>query len=141
MERSYSCSREETVTPPPLPSDATPVEIPASKPVSRWRWWIHLILIGCYPVIVAAISWNRLPGRGAALSNTVSGLLMVCGLELLQFSVVFALGWFASRASGDALLLRWRPGWWVLPLGVGYSVAIRMAVGLVMAAVAIFLIV
>jgi membrane protease YdiL (CAAX protease family) len=90
---------------------------------------------------MAAISWNRLPGRGAALSNTVSGLLVVCGLELLLFSVVFALGWFASRASRDALLLRWRPGWWVLPLGVGYSVAIRMAVGLVMAAVAIFLIV
>lgn len=92
-------------------------------------------------MIVAAISWSRLPTRGAALSSTVAGLLTVCGLELLQFSVVFGLGWLASRASRDALLLRWRPGWWVLPLGVGYSVALRMAVGLVMAAVAIFLIV
>ena len=108
--------------------------------MKRWRWWIHLILIGCYPVIVAALSWSRLPTRGPALSQSVSGLLTVCGLELLQFSIVFGLGWFASRASRDDLLLRWQPGKWVLPLGIGYSVAIRVVLGVIMIAVGIILV-
>jgi len=32
-------------------------------------------------------------------------------------------------------MLRWRPGWWVLPLGIGYSIALR--IGLVVIAVVV----
>ena len=56
---------------------------------------------------------------------------MVSGLEIILFSVVFALGWLASRASSEELLLYWRPGWWVAPLGIIYSVAIRLALGFI----------
>jgi membrane protease YdiL (CAAX protease family) len=52
-------------------------------------------------------------------------------IELTTFALVFALACFASRPSPDDLFLRWRPGWWVVPLGVGYSVAIRLAAGIV----------
>src|SRR5262245_37639076 len=83
---------------------------------------------------MAAFSWRRAGARGPGLSRTPSGLLWVCGMELLLFSMVFLLGWLASRVSREALLLRWRPGWWVAPLGIGYSVAIRLAVGLVVLA-------
>src|SRR6478752_10457859 len=64
------------------------------------------------------------------------GLLIVCGLNLVIFTIVFLLGWLASRATTDELLLPWRPGWWVVPLGVGYSIAIRFA-----AAIAIFVVI
>lgn len=65
--------------------------------------------------------------RGPVLSGNTRDLLIVCGLEITVFSLVFALGWLASRASREELSLRWRPGWWVVPLGISYSVAIRLA--------------
>jgi len=74
------------------------------------------------------------------LSGDVRGLLIVCSLEIVLFSLVFGLGWLASRASGEELFFRWRPGWWVVPLGIVYSIAIRIGLGLVaMAVVAILL--
>jgi membrane protease YdiL (CAAX protease family) len=44
-----------------------------------------------------------------------------------------------SRASREQLMLRWRPGWWVMPLGVGYSIALR--IGLVVIAVTVMAVV
>lgn len=91
---------------------------------------MHLLLIGFYPLITVALGfWKRGEGT-SALPSTVGGLLWVCGIELLIFSFVFAGGWMASRASREEMRLRWRPGYWVVPLGAGYSVAIRLAVGL-----------
>jgi len=59
---------------------------------------------------------------------------------MILFSLVFGLGWLASRASREELFFRWRPGWWVVPLGIAYSVAIRFALfGVVMAVAAILL--
>ncbi len=53
--------------------------------------------------------------------------MVVSALDLLVFGVVFAIAVSISRATRDDLYLRWRPGWWVVPLGLGYSVAIRVA--------------
>ncbi len=110
-------------------------------PVKRWRWWIHFLVIGAYPVVMASLAWTRQTERGPALSSNARGLLIVCGVELLLFSVVFALGWLASRASREQLLWRWRPGYWVVPLGIFYSVAIRFAVGIVVAVVSAVLVI
>jgi len=74
---------------------------------------------------------------GPALSHDALGLSLVCGVELLIFSLVFAIGWIASRASRDELLLRWRPGIWAVPLGVGYSVGMRLGLGLAVALVGV----
>jgi membrane protease YdiL (CAAX protease family) len=93
----------------------------------RWRWWIHLVLIGIYPFLGMILRSRQIP-RVPSLASDARGLLIVCGLEITLFSLVFALGWLASRASREELLFRWRPGWWVVPLGVVYSVAIRLAV-------------
>lgn len=78
---------------------------------------------------------GRSDERGAALSDNTRGLLIVSAAELGFFGLVFLLGWLASRASREELLLRWRPGFWAVPLGFGYSVAIRMAVGAAVLAV------
>ncbi len=108
---------------------------PATPPVARWRWWIHLVLIGGYFAPVFFLPGAR-PGR-PALTGSVSGLLTVSTIQLLLFAIVFALGWLASRASAQDLLLPWRPGWAVVPLGFAYSLAFRIALAVIIAIVAV----
>jgi membrane protease YdiL (CAAX protease family) len=117
------------LTPPPLP---VPVPVSTIKPVSRIRWGIHLAIMASLPLL-AGFAGPSSRGNGPALTHTARGALIVCGVELLFFGVPFGLAWLASRATKDDLLLRWRPGRWVLPLGALYSVGIRMGAGMVMA--------
>ncbi|HEX8898078.1 MAG TPA: hypothetical protein VF751_05230, partial [Chthoniobacterales bacterium] len=124
------------MTEPVLPIEAaeTPPPIPVFCQTARWRWWIHLLLIGIYPALGLLVGVGK--GHfthGPALSGDVRGLLSFCGLELLIFVLFFAAAWLISRASREQLMLVWRPGWWVAPLGVVYSIALRIA--LVMVAV------
>ena len=88
------------------------------------------MLIGAYPFLGMVLHSGHAM-RGPAFSGNTRGLLIVSGLEITVFSLVFALGWLASRASREELLLRWRPGWWVVLLGFTYSVAIRLALAVV----------
>jgi membrane protease YdiL (CAAX protease family) len=126
-----------------MPEGASaPVSVRVTEParISRWRWWVHLVLLGIYPLAVGAIGWSRAPSYGPALGHGVKGLLVVCLVNLGVFAVAFGLAWLASRASVEALLLRWRGGWWTIPLGLGYSVALRLGLGLVAVVVATALI-
>jgi membrane protease YdiL (CAAX protease family) len=122
---------EPAEIPPAIPAD---LDLRARRP--RWRWWIHLIVLGAYPLLglLASFATGRVH-NGPALSGRVAGLLFVCASELLFFSVLFCLAWLASRASREELMWRWRPGWSVVPLGAAYSIAIR--VGLVAVAVVV----
>jgi membrane protease YdiL (CAAX protease family) len=99
--------------------------------VSRGRWWIHLLLLTIFPLGSAVLSVGASAQKGPALGHTAMGVLIVSGLNLVIFAGLFALAWVASRATVDDLLWRWRPGWWVVPLGVGYSVALRILVAVV----------
>jgi membrane protease YdiL (CAAX protease family) len=116
----------------------TDADGPPTHPVARWRWWIHLILIGGYFIPLLFLSGSG-PSRYPALTGNVSGLLTVSTINLIFFAIVFAVGWIASRASSENLLLPWRPGWAVVPLGFGYSIAFRIALGMIVAFVVIFL--
>ena len=112
-------------------------EFPAGLPaVNRWRWWVHLVVIGIYPLLIGLIGWGRAGAHAPVLSGTSRVLLLVCAVELLIFGLVFGLAWMASRASRDDLLLRWRGGFWPVPLGIGYSIALRLALGIVVTGVA-----
>lgn len=73
------------------------------------------------------------------MSGNVRGLLMVSGTELVFFALFFAAAWLVSRASREQLLFPWRPGWWVIPLGIGYSIALRLALLVVVGAVIVIL--
>jgi membrane protease YdiL (CAAX protease family) len=66
--------------------------------------------------------------------------LIVAGTELAMFGIIFALAWLASRASRDDLLLRWRGGPWIVPISIGYSVALRLALAIVMMVVSALLV-
>ena len=119
-------------------STEIPVDPPSPPPlppqVNRRRWWIHFILIGGYFAAVIPFAAFGQP-RHPTLFNNTQTLLLVSAFELVFFSIVFGLAWLASRASVDDLLLRWRQGWWTIPLGIGYSVAMRIALGLLVVVV------
>jgi membrane protease YdiL (CAAX protease family) len=100
------------------------------RQTSRLRWWIHLILIGGYITAAIPLVLLQRPRRPALLATT-HGLLIVCGWEIGIFGVIFGLAWLASRASAEDLLLKWRQGWWTIPLGIGYSIALRVAVAII----------
>jgi membrane protease YdiL (CAAX protease family) len=79
--------------------------------------------------------------EGPALSGKPGSLLIVGGVELLLFGIIFAAAWFASRVTWDDLLFRWRKG--ILPVlsGIGYSVALRVAVVIFIATLSAFLLI
>jgi len=136
------CSGKET----PVNSDKSRVNVSPSPPdglpplldpqpggapsINRRRWWIHLLLITAYILLVGVLGKVH---RGARehfpiLSHTPRGLLLACAVELCVFALVLGLALKASRASRDDLLLRWRRGFWPVPLGIGYAVAIRLGI-------------
>lgn len=100
-----------------------------------------MFLIATYPLFIGLAGWSEGAARGPALSETAGGLLFVCAVELTIFGIIFGLAWLASRASIDQLRLRWRNGFWTVPLGIGYSVALRLGVAIVIAAVGAVLVV
>lgn len=95
--------------------------------MARWRWWLHLLIIGGYPLLVAAVSFGRPQERGAVLTGDARGLMIISLLELLFFGLVFGAGLFASRAGKSELWLSWRGGWRPVGLGFLYSLGIRIA--------------
>lgn len=119
--------------------DSAPPIIQAPETIHRGRWWIHLVLITFYLLALAAIGLTRKKSNHPALSHTASGLLLVCLLELVSFGFVFGMACLASRPSLDDLLLRWRGKAIPVLLGMGYSVALRLALGILTAFMAVFL--
>ena len=91
-----------------------------------------MVVLGGYPLLGLLVRFaSGRASHGPALSSRVGGLLFVSGTELLFFLVLFVVAWLASRASREELMWTWRPGWWVVPLGAGYSIAIRFGLVLV----------
>jgi len=119
------------IVPPPPRLDSR-----TTGAVNCRRWWIHLILVGAYVLFIGVMGMEHRQTRlhFPALTHTPAGLLLVSASELLIFALVFSLALFASQASRDDLLLRWRGGFWPVPLGIGYSVAIRLAIAILMMA-------
>jgi len=103
--------------------------------VRRWRWWLHLLIIGGYPLLVGIAGAGQRHDKGAALTGNARGLIIVCLVELAIFACFFGLAVLISRASRDDLLLRWRRGFLPVPLGLGYSVLIRIVAGIAFAVV------
>jgi membrane protease YdiL (CAAX protease family) len=125
------------LNPPPLPDSTS---APPIKRVSKIRWAIHLAIMASLPLL-AGFAGPASRGDGPALGHTARGALIGCVIEVLFFAIPFGLAWLFSRATRDDLLLRWRPGRWVLPLGALYSIGIRTGAGIVMAIVAMIAIV
>jgi membrane protease YdiL (CAAX protease family) len=127
------------LVPPPVPTPVDDKASPQTSPISRWRWWVHLLLIGGY--IIPRIGLTlAFPRHHPALSNNVATLLLVCAVELIFFALIYGLGCRVSGATAEQVFLPWRPGWLVVPLGLVYSLGIRLAAGVVIFAVFILLV-
>ena len=114
----------------PEPAAETTSSVPPliTPLVSRRRWWIHLLLLGGYPLIGALIWLFSSGQKGSLISGNTIGLLYGVCIELAMFALVFALALRCSRASPEALLLPWRGGLRPVLLGLAYSVALRIAI-------------
>ena len=107
---------------PPVIAGLTGTE---TKMVSRWRWWMHLFLLGALPLAIGVLG---ILGRGKAkamLPPTVSGLLRISLAEAGYFAVIFLIAWLFSRVNGAQLLLSWRGRALPILLGFAYSFALR----------------
>jgi membrane protease YdiL (CAAX protease family) len=116
------------------------VPAPIKSTASRSRWWIHLILITGYVLVIGIYGLGQRGTHRAMLSSTVGGLLWACVFQLLIFGLTFGLACFASHATRDDLLLRWRGIFRPVLLGIGYSVATKLILPLLTVGIAIFLI-
>jgi membrane protease YdiL (CAAX protease family) len=67
-------------------------------------------------------------------------LLLLIAVELGVFGIVFGTAWLLSRANRDQLLLRWRRGSAFVLLGIGYSVALRLLIAALVAAMVLVLV-
>ena len=115
------------------PENIPPI-IPApngSAQVNKLRWGIHLLIIAGFPLGLGAFRLRHGAVGEPALADTATGLLAACAEQLGIFAMIFLLAWLASRASSEDLLWRWRSGFWVVPLGIAYSIGLRLAVGMV----------
>lgn len=122
MDTGENLEQPSGPQPPPLPGHhQTAVAEPRA---GLWRWWIHLILIGGY-ILLPVLHRHR---HHPTLTHSTRGLLSVSIIDLVIFTAIFAIAWVISRASREQMFLPWRPGWWVVPLGLFYSVAMRMAI-------------
>jgi membrane protease YdiL (CAAX protease family) len=116
---------------PPLLNAPAPEAVQGGG-VPRWRWWLHLSVLGAFPLVVGVTGLVRFHSKRApVLPGDVSGLLTVCGVELGFFGVLFAIAWIASRADARQLMLKWRKGGMPIVWGLGYSVALRGGIAVV----------
>lgn len=108
------------VQPPPLPTEATPIR--------RWRLWA---LVVPYPLILGLVGASKPEDQGPVLTGGWKNLLIVCSVELALFGALLGLGCWLARSTRDDLLLRVRNLRTLAPLGIGYSIALRLGLGIV----------
>ena len=131
----FRCVREpdNSTTPPERPQDVASDPPPFAKPISKARWWTHLVLLASYPLAIGLMSFyaaDSIDVSEAALSADPFVLLVQIAEQLGFFFVLFGLAWLASRATGTQLLLGWKGGIGPILRGLAYSIGLRLAIGI-----------
>ena len=143
MEDHQPIPAPEVPQPSPVDLQSSVLEPPpllSPTPRGRWRWWVHFLVIGFYPLLIGVAGLGKSPAGMPALGESSRYLLTTCATELAIFGSLFGLAVWISRAPKDFLLLHWRGGFWPLPLGVGYSILLRVALGVFVGLLALILI-
>jgi membrane protease YdiL (CAAX protease family) len=121
------------VKPPALPPVNISPQLPDSPPpIAAWRWWLHLIILAGYVLGIGLLSaTSDQTETGPGLPTHPVDLLLTLLIHLGIFGLFFGAAWAASRVNIDQLLLRWRRGWLPWLLGFGYSIAMRLVLGII----------
>lgn len=120
-------SLESPLETPSLPETSAPPPLP-----KRSGWWMHLALLLGFPILLAVVSeMSGAERNGPVLDANVGNLLQIVAFELGIFAVVFLSARNFSKAGADQLLLPWRDGLWPWLRGAGYSIGLRIFVGLI----------
>jgi len=120
---------------PPVLEPALPAAQPLSEaPIARWRHVVALVLLVTYILFPALLGLSHEGAKEAILPSDVRGVLVLCAIELFLFSAVFGLAWAFARFRRTDLLLAWTGGWRTWPRSVGWSIALRIGVGGMLAA-------
>ena len=112
-------------------SSFPPADVDGSPPAARrrWGWLIHVLVLAAYPLAIGLMGHlSRSESSAPVLPASTSALIVMAGVELLVFVLVFGAAWFASGATCAALYLPWRGGWWPLVRGPVYSVLLRILI-------------
>jgi membrane protease YdiL (CAAX protease family) len=113
--------------------ESQPPLLPPAPRLVRFRWAIHLLVLGSYPLLLGAASFLASRNAGQpVIPEKPLPLLWMMSLELLMFAFVFGVAWLASRASADELFLKWKGGWRPLWRGFLYSIGLRLSIALVL---------
>jgi membrane protease YdiL (CAAX protease family) len=112
---------------------------PASK-ISKWRWWVHLIVLSLLPVLpgITGLLRTAHADTKSSLPEDVHGLLAISVESMGMLAVLFGIAWLASRVNAGQLLLKWRGSWQPVAWGFVGSIVLRFAVLSLAATVAIF---
>src|SRR5690606_33622836 len=106
---------------------------PAPRPLARWRLIVALGILALYVIVPAVIGAGRTVGDASVLPSSVAAVFVLCAWELTLFALAFSVAGVLARFRTDDLRLRWRGGWWVLPRSIGWSLALRLGVGVILA--------
>lgn len=120
-----------TIEEPPI-LGTEPVQPPSTDPVvAPWRTLLMGVLMGAYPVVVGLVGLRLrtdAPGE-SALPSSVTGLLWVSAENFGLFALLFAVIAVIGRPSRRELYADRLPGPKSWMLGMGYSVALRVGIG------------
>lgn len=92
-----------------------------------------LIVLGTYVLVPAFLGLSQEEAPQALLPGSVRGVLLLCGIELGLFSLAFGLATFLARFQARELLLSTPLRWWAWPRALGWSLALRLGVGILLA--------
>jgi len=88
--------------------------------------------MGSYPLLIAAMSSRIRPEDAEpALSADIGIMFLNLVITMASFFVFLGIAWCASRATVDQLMLRWKSGWLPWSLGLVYSIAMRLLIGVI----------
>lgn len=115
----------------PEVASALPPVLPAPGGGRRRAGWAVAVgLMLFYVALPAVRGWSRPADAQAILPAAWGELLPGLGVQVGLFAVLFFVALAFARPGVDDLRLRWRGGWWrPWLLGAGYSVALRVFVG------------